>query len=231
MTNYKMTVSYDGSRFHGWQKQKNTENTVQGRLEEALGRLMGYPVELQGAGRTDRGVHAAGQVASFCLETSENCEGLRDCLNRYLPESVAVLSVEEASARFHARLNAVSKTYVYRLWDSPVPNVFQRNYVWQCREVTGQIDIETLNRRLQRFTGEQDFRQFSRYTGSKSTVRTIYEASAERWGEEIRITFRGNGFLYNQVRMMVGWALTGEKYTAPAHGLCLESIAYDRGDI
>jgi tRNA pseudouridine38-40 synthase len=231
MTNYKMTVCYDGSCFHGWQKQKNTENTVQGRLEEALGRIMGYPVELQGAGRTDRGVHAAGQVASFCLETSENGEAIRDRLNQYLPESVAVLSVEEAPLRFHARLNALSKTYVYRLWDGPVPNVFQRNYVWQCREVTGRIDVETLNRRLQRFTGEQDFRPFSRYTGSKSAVRTIYEASAERRGDEIRITFRGNGFLYNQVRMMVGWALTGEKYTAPAHGLCLESIAYDGRNI
>lgn len=231
MTNYKMTVSYDGSRFHGWQKQKNTENTVQGRLEEALGRLMGYSVELHGAGRTDRGVHAAGQVASFCLETSESCEALRDRLNQYLPESVAVLSVEEAPHRFHARLSAVSKTYVYRLWDGPVPNVFQRNYIWQCRELTGEIDLEALNCRLQQLTGEQDFRPFSRYTGKKSTVRTVYEAFAERVGAEIRITFRGNGFLYNQVRMMVGWALTGEKYTAPAHGLCLDSVAYDKKGI
>lgn len=226
MTNYKMTVSYDGSRFHGWQKQKNTDNTIQHRLEEALGKLMGYPVEIQGAGRTDKGVHAEGQVVSFQLPAAESCELLRDRLNRCLPESLGVLSVEEALPRFHARLSAVSKTYVYRLWDGAVPNVFQRQYLWQCRDVTGRIDVSVLNSRLQQFTGEQDFRAFSRYTGNKSTVRRIDEAFAERHGDEICITFRGNGFLYNQVRMMVGWALTGEKYTVPAQGLCLKQVAY-----
>lgn len=231
MINYKMLLSYDGGGFNGWQKQGNTENTVQGRLETALEKLTGQPVRLQGAGRTDRGVHAAEQVASFCLESAWDCDFLRDSLNQALSGSVAIQSVKRAGPHFHARLNAGAKTYVYRLWDDIVPNVFERNYIWQCREITGPIDEQALNDRLQRFTGEQDFRAFSRYTGKKSTVRSIYEVSAVRLGGEVRITFRGSGFLYNQVRLMVGWALTGERYTAPARGLCLQHIEYGEGNL
>ena len=226
MNNYKMVLSYDGSLFNGWQKQGNTKNTIQEKLEAVLSQLAGEAVEVQGAGRTDRGVHAKGQAASFKLLTEADCETILTYLNQHLPAAMAVLSVEKAEERFHARLNARAKTYVYRLWDGPVPNVFQRTYVWQCREETGRIDIEALNDRLAQLTGEQDFREFSRYTGKKSTVRTLYEATARRTGDLVEMTFRGNGFLYHQVRMMTGWALMGKKYTAPAQGLCLESVEY-----
>ena len=226
MGNYRMVLSYDGGKFNGWQKQRNTNNTIQAKLEAVLESFSGYPVEVQGAGRTDRGVHAKGQTASFRLRTDESCETIQNYMNENLPETIAILSVSTAEERFHARLHAKAKTYVYRLWDGPIPNVFQRNFLWQCRNVTGRIDVSALNCRLQQFIGEQDFRAFSRYTGNKSAVRTVYEASAVRKGDLVEITFKGNGFLYNQVRMMTGWALTGEKYTAPAHGLCLEQVSY-----
>ena len=227
MRTYKTVLCYDGEGFHGWQKQGNTENTVQARLEAVLSRFAGEPVEVQGAGRTDKGVHAKGQTASFRLSKEASCEELLTYMNRYLPDSLAVLSVEEAEPRFHARLHAKAKTYVYRLWDGEAPNVFERPYLWQCREKTGRVNVEDLNSRLARLVGERDFREFSRYTGKKSTVRTLYEARAVRTGDLIEITFRGNGFLYRQVRMMLGWALTDGKYTVPAQGLCLEKVEYD----
>lgn len=231
MSNYIIVLSYDGWKFNGWQKQRNTKNTIQAKLEAVLESFAGYPVEIQGAGRTDRGVHAKGQTASFRLRTDESCEIIRNYMNQNLPETIAILSISKVTERFHARLNAKAKTYVYRLWDGDVPNVFQRHYIWQCRELTGRVDIDLLNRRLAELKGERDFKDFSRYTGNKSTIRTVYEAFAVRKGNLIEIVFRGNGFLYNQVRMMTGWALTGEKYTAPARGLCLENVEYNREDI
>ena len=107
--NYKMILAYDGARYDGWQKQGNTERTIQGKLEAALGRLTGETVELQGAGRTDAGVHARGQAASFHLASERDCRELLEELNRYLPEDLAVLSLERAPERFHARLNALEK--------------------------------------------------------------------------------------------------------------------------
>ncbi len=226
MKNYKMIIEYNGSSFKGWQKQENTSDTIQGKMEKALSEITGEVVEIHGAGRTDAGVHAKGQVANFKLKEECDCGTLKTRLNDMLPKTVSVKSLEETEPRFHARLNAKSKTYVYRLWDGADKAIFCEPFVWQCREVTGEIDIDVLNEKLRQFVGEHDFKEFSRYKGNKSTVRTVYEATAARDGDLVTIHFTGNGFLYNQIRMMVGFALTGEKYTAPAKGLMLERVEY-----
>lgn len=226
MKNYRMIIEYNGTAFRGWQKQGNTDNTIQGKLERALSEITGEAVEVHGAGRTDAGVHAKGQVASFKLMGEADCSSLKQRLNEMLPKTISVKSLEVAADRFHPRLNAKAKTYIYRLWDGEDKAVFCEPFVWQCHRVTGVVDVVELNDRLQQFVGEHDFKEFSRYSGNKSTVRTVCEAKAERDGDLITVTFTGNGFLYNQIRMMVGYVLTGEKYTAPAQGLMLERVEY-----
>ena len=111
--NYKLTIQYDGSRYDGWQRQGNTDNTIQGKIESVLSRLVGESVEIHGAGRTDAGVHAEGQVASVKLPGKRSAAEVMDYLNQYLPEDIAVIAVEEADERFHARLTAVGKVYRY----------------------------------------------------------------------------------------------------------------------
>lgn len=226
MKNYKMIIEYNGTAFKGWQKQGNTDNTIQGKIEKVLSEITGETVEIHGAGRTDAGVHAKGQVANFKLKGEVDCNNLKIKLNPMLPKTIAVKSLEIVAERFHARLNAKSKTYIYRLWDGEDKAVFCEPYVWQCSEVTGKIDVEIFKEKLQQFVGEHDFKDFCRYSGNKSTIRTVYEAKVERDGNIVTVTFTGNGFLYNQIRMMVGFALTGEKYTAPAKGLMLERVEY-----
>ena len=123
MYNYKLTIQYDGTRYRGWQVQGNTPQTIQGKLEAVLSRLAGEPVELHGSGRTDAGVHALGQVANVKLSQPVDPAAFLRQLNRYLPEDIAVTALSPAPERFHARLNAVSKTYQYRIWNSDTPNV------------------------------------------------------------------------------------------------------------
>ena len=128
MRNIKLVLQYDGTRYSGWQSQEHEENTIQGRLTALLERLTGERIHLMGSGRTDAGVHALGQVANFKTESELTCGQLQDALNRYLPEDIAVLSVEEAEPRFHSRLNAVRKTYRYRIWTSPVHNAVRQRW-------------------------------------------------------------------------------------------------------
>lgn len=142
--NYKAVLQYDGTRYRGWQTQGNTDNTIQGKLETLLTKMAGEPVEVNGSGRTDAGVHAAGQVISFRCKTKESPEEICRYMNEYLPEDIAVLTVEEAAPRFHARLNAVRKTYVYRIWNAPVRNVFRRRFTTWIQK---PLDLDPWNRR------------------------------------------------------------------------------------
>lgn len=243
--NYRMLIQYDGTRYAGWQKQGNTDATVQGKLEHLLSRLYGYEIEVFGAGRTDAGVHAAGQVANFKLETQENPDELMKKINQYLPEDIAVIHLEEAEARFHSRLNAKGKTYVYRIWNSSVPSVFERRFVLQLAE---KLDTEAMRAAARELMGTHDFRAFcslKRY--KKSTVRSIYSLDIEERGEEIRLIVRGDGFLYNMVRILAGTLIEvglGERkpeemqkilasrdrqqagHTAPPQGLILQKVWY-----
>ena len=202
MRNIRLVLQYDGSRYSGWQSQKHEENTIQGRVTAVLERLLGESIELAGSGRTDAGVHALGQVANFRTESDLGCAELVKELNRYLPEDIAVLSAQEAPLRFHSRLNAARKTYRYRIWNSPVHNVFERKYVYALEQ---ELDEEAMRRAADRLLGTHDFRAFSSYRRTKkSTVRTLERIGIERRGEELQLSFTGDGFLYHMVRILTG---------------------------
>lgn len=200
--NYKAILQYEGTRYRGWQTQGNTDNTIQGKLETLLTRMAGEPVEVNGSGRTDAGVHAAGQVISFRCKTEKTPEEICRYMNEYLPEDIAVLSLEEAAPRFHARLNAVRKTYVYRIWNTPVRSVFCRRFTtW----IQTPLDLEAMEQAATLLCGTHDYRAFcSLKKFKKSTVRTIEKIEIGKTGQEIRISYTGDGFLYHMVRILSG---------------------------
>ena len=246
MYTYRLTLCYDGSRYNGWQKQGNTSNTIQEKLETLLTRLLGEPVEVAGSGRTDAGVHAMGQVASFHCSQKQDCAALLSEIRRYLPEDIGALALSEAAPRFHARLNATGKTYVYRIWNSDAPNVFERKYLYT---VTDTLDLAAMEAATADLTGTHDFMSFcANKRMKKSTIRTIESIQIERIGKELRFTVTGDGFLYNMVRILVGTLLEvgmgkRDKHSMPAlleakdrskagflvppHGLRLEAVYYD----
>lgn len=244
LNNYKLTLSYDGSRYKGWQKQGNTENTIQAKLEAVLARLLEQDVAVHGSGRTDAGVHARAQVCSFRADTDMSCNVMLTKLRQYLPEDIGALSLEKADGRFHARLSCREKSYVYRVWNSSEPNVFERRYMYRCED---QLDIDAMKDAAKLMLGRHDFTAFSTHRGSKSAVRELREIKIERIGAELRFTFTGDGFLYNMVRILTGTLIEvgrHEKspediprifsslkrenagFTAPAHGLILWSVEY-----
>lgn len=202
MYNYKLTIQYDGTRYRGWQVQGNTDQTIQGKLEGVLTRLTGQTVEVHGSGRTDAGVHALGQVANVKLaQPMEPGQLLRE-LNRYLPADIGVIAVEPAPERFHARLNARSKTYRYRIWNSEIPNVLERSYLYTIPE---SLNLPAMERAAADLVGTHDFRSFcglKRF--KKSTVRTITDLTITRHGAEVRMEFTGNGFLMRMARILAG---------------------------
>lgn len=240
-----MIVQYDGSRYYGWQRQPD-QTTVQGKLESVLSVMTGTSVEVIGAGRTDAGVHAKGMVANVFLETESSCVEIRDYLNRYLPDDIAVLEVREASSRFHARYNAIGKTYCYTCYDGDVKSVFDRKY---CMRLEEKPDLDAMRNAAEVLLGEHDFRNFCMNPRmKKSTVRKVDLIDIRREGDYLRFTFHGNGFLQNMVRILVGTLLevgfgrmTVEQVkavldnperqkagpTAPALGLCMISVDYD----
>ncbi len=245
MKNFKFLLEYDGSRYLGWQRQPE-KNTIQGKLEHVLGLMCGKETEVIGAGRTDAGVHAKGMVANAWMDTEMSCEEIRDYMNRYLPDDIAVLEVKEAAARFHARYNTTGKTYRYTCQDGPVKSVFDRKY---CVRLDERPDIGKMRQAAELLKGEHDFRNFCvNPRMKKSTVRNVDSIEIEREGGYLTFTFHGNGFLQNMVRVMVGTllevgygnitldevkeSLTGfvrQKAgpTAPAAGLCLMDVDYN----
>lgn len=244
MRNLRLDVCYDGTRYRGWQRLPGVDNTIQGKLETALSRILEEPVELSGSGRTDAGVHAEGQVASFHCENPMPCQDILSQLRRYLPEDIGIYSCKQVSDRFHARLNAKSKTYRYRIWNSSQPCVFQRRFVTVVQE---KLDCDSMRKAAEFLLGEHDFSAFCGNNHmKKSTVRRIDSIEICRVGEEVQLLFTGNGFLYNMVRILVGTlievgrgereadtipALFGAKreeagYLVPASGLCLMEVTY-----
>lgn len=205
MRNFKMILQYEGTRYQGWQRQESTGNTIQGKLEALLSKMCGHRVEIQGSGRTDAGVHARGQVANAHLKTDMLPEEIRSYMNRYLPEDIAVISVEEVPERFHSRLNAKGKVYCYQVINSEIPQVFVRRYA-HC--YPGKLDLHAMQAAAQYLCGTHDFAAFtSTKKSKKSTVRTIEEIRIEEDDELIRFTFSGNGFLFHMVRILMGTLL------------------------
>ena len=205
MRNFKIVLQYEGTRYQGWQKQVSTENTIQGKIEAVLSKMVGKPVEIDGSGRTDAGVHAYGQVANAHFDTKLATKEILEYVNRYLPEDIAVISVEEVGERFHARLNASEKTYLYRVMCSDVPHIFDRRYVYVMPKT---LDIKAMEEAAKLLKGTHDFKGFStKKKMKKSTVRTITDIQIKRVGDEIQFLYKGNGFLYHMVRILTGTLL------------------------
>ena len=243
MRNLRLDICYDGTRYRGWQRLPGVEGTIQGKLETALSRILQEPITVSGSGRTDAGVHAAHQIANFHCESPMPRDEILHELRRYLPEDIGIYSCQEASPRFHARLNATGKTYRYRIWNSEDPCVFERRYLWALPE---ELDVEAMDRAAQCLVGTHDFSCFCGNSKmKKSTVRRIDSISLTRQGRELQITVTGNGFLQNMVRILVGTlvevgrgqreenldCLFGQKreqagFLAPPQGLCLMEVTY-----
>lgn len=203
--NIRMILQYDGTRYNGWQKQKNTKDTIQGKLEILLSKLLDETIVINGSGRTDAGVHARGQVANFHTASCLPLKELERQINLYLPEDIAVLHLTEMPERFHARLNATRKTYQYTIWNASKADVFQRNYV-HCEE--SAIDVRKMQEAAKYLLGEHDFTSFcSKNKNVKSKTRNIEEVEIQKEGNTLKIIYRGNGFLYNMVRILTGTLL------------------------
>lgn len=245
MGRFKLTIQYDGSRYDGWQRQGNTGNTIQGKLEEVFSRMTGAAVEIQGAGRTDGGVHAACQVATLSLPEGFSPDDILTYANRYLPEDIAVTAAERVPERFHARLSAKGKVYRYAIRLGTAPDVFRRKYMWH---LAAPLDIAAMEQAAGYLTGTHDYRAFcSNRRYKKSTVRTVSAIEITQQGDDLFLTFRGDGFLYNMVRILTGTLVevglgqrkaeemlailasrerTAAGKTAPAQGLCLMEVVY-----
>lgn len=210
--NYRLTIKYDGTRYNGWQRQGNTTNTIQGKIEDVLAVMCGVRVELAGSGRTDAGVHALAQTANFRADINMNPEEVKLYLNKYLPEDIAVVSAELASEHFHSRLNAREKTYLYRIYTGKDKPVFQRRYLYIPSEEDTRLDIGSMKQAADYLIGEHDFKSFcGNKNMKKSTVRKIYDIRFEDKADELDIYFTGSGFLQNMVRIVTGTLLDVEK--------------------
>ena len=205
MRNVRLDLCYDGTRYKGWQRLSGTDNTIQTKLETALTRILDEPIEVVGSGRTDAGTHALHQVANFHCQSNLPCKEILALLRRYLPEDIGIYSCKNVSERFHARLNAKTKTYIYRLWNSDRPCVFDRKYVYLD---TRPVDIDKMRSAASRFLGQHDFSAFcANKNMKKSTVRYIESFEITVDNDSIYFTVTGNGFLHHMVRIMVGTLL------------------------
>ena len=244
MRNLRLDICYDGTRYRGWQRLPGKDDTIQGKLETTLSRILGEPIEISGSGRTDAGVHAKHQIANFHCDTAMTAEEILEQLRRYLPEDIGIHSCKDVSPRFHARLNAKEKTYLYRIWNSETSCVFDRRYVTVMPE---RLNLDAMQEAADYLCGEHDFSAFcGNAKMKKSTVRFIRSIEIKPCEEEIRLYFTGNGFLHNMVRILTGTLvevgrgersaqsipeLFGNKraqagFLAPAKGLCLEEVMY-----
>lgn len=245
--NFKLILEYDGSNYHGWQRQKGVL-TLQEVVESKLGIMLGRPVTVRASGRTDAGVHALGQVINFYVRTRLGPEDFQRGLNALLPPDIVVRHAEEVSDSFHASYSALSKIYEYRILNRPLPSALERLYAWH---VPKPLDVDRIRSCLPVLVGEHDFSAFMA-AGSSVTnpVRVMIEAQAWRPDpEHLYFRFHATGFLRHMVRNLVGTlvqagrgAMTAQDLaavlesrdrsragiTAPAHGLYLVCVFYDR---
>ena len=242
--NVKLTIEYDGTNYHGWQRQADAP-TVQQALEEAIARVVGHEVTLYGSGRTDAGVHALGQVANFHTSSAIPQDRLPHAINANVAEDIAVLRAEDVSADFHARYSAKRKTYRYRVVCRPVRPAVGAPFVHWHRF---SLDVAAMSQAATLFVGEHDFAAFESHSGGEGSVRSIFRSEWLQDGERLDYYVTANGFLYNMVRAMAGTlleigcgarppedvirllesrnrSLAGR--TAPAKGLCLMAVEYE----
>ncbi|MGE5631136.1 MAG: tRNA pseudouridine(38-40) synthase TruA [Caulobacteraceae bacterium] len=246
MRNIKLIIEYDGTNYSGWQVQENAPS-IQAEIEKAVNRITGEKIRITGAGRTDAGVHARGQVANFNTNSTIPGDRFSYALNSILPRDIAIRGSCEVPDDFHARYSAKGKKYNYLLLNSKYPSALLRNYAYHINYCE-RLDIDRLKRASDYFVGTHDFFGFMSTGSSVSdTVRTIDEISILEENELIRLVFRGNGFLYNMVRIITGTLLDAgigkipvddlpeiiaskdrsrAGITAPPCGLCLEEVYY-----
>jgi tRNA pseudouridine38-40 synthase len=243
--NYRLLIQYDGTKYNGWQRQKNNHNTIQGKIENVLSRLMDGPVEIIGASRTDGGVHGRGQVANVHLEGMISPEDLQEYLNKFLPEDIEITEVKIVSDNFHSRYNAGNKTYSYTIAMNNRKQVFNRKYIYHLGQ---RLDVEKMKEGAKLLEGEHNFQGFCAKKMNKSTVRTIVKIDFTVEDDVLIITYVGSGFLYQMIRIITGTLIEiglGTRqtasvtsvlakrvraeagYLAPAKGLCLEKIEYN----
>ncbi len=205
MRNLRLDICYDGTRYKGWQRLPGSDQTIQGKLETTLSRLLGEAITVSGSGRTDAGTHAKCQVVNFHCNSTMPCDEILTGLRQYLPEDIGVFSCKNVSERFHARLNAKTKTYCYRVWNSDAPCVFERKYVYT---EASHLDLDKMRQAAALYLGTHDFSAFcGNKKMKKSTVRTIFHFDILDMDNEIRFVVTGNGFLQHMVRIMVGTLL------------------------
>ncbi len=241
----KLVIAYDGSAYHGWQRQQNAL-TLQQVFEEKLEKMLGEPIRIFASGRTDAGVHALGQVVHFSTHSKLDPDTIKKGLNSLLPEDIFVKEVGYAAPEFHARYSARRKTYEYRILNTVSPDIFQRRYVWHIRK---KLDYEGMRRSLALILGKHDFSAFrSSGSGNRNPVRTMYRADlVEGSAGRLRILMEADGFLRHMVRNLVGTLvevgqgkMTTEEFgavlhsgdrsmagpKAPANGLFLAKVNY-----
>jgi len=243
--NIKLVIEYDGSRYSGWQRLKDSEQTIQGKLENVITQMTSTPTEIIGSGRTDAGVHAKAQVANFHTKSNISLTDMHRYINHYLPQDIVVKEIEEMPEKFHSRYNVKGKKYTYYVWNHWILSAFDRKYSYHFDQ---NLDFKLMEDAANKLVGTHDFIGFSSVKKTnKSTIRTIKEISIVRENNMIQFSFIGDGFLYNMVRIIMGTLLevgTKEKpiscidevleskirakagKTVPPHGLFLEEVYY-----
>lgn len=246
MANYKITIQYDGTRYKGWQVLANSDMTIQGKLQNILTRFTGAETDVIGSGRTDAGVHARGQVANFHIQDKFSKEEILDVLNKYLPDDISVTEISQIPDRFHSRYNATGKTYSYYIDISPKADVFKQRFLYHYGK---SLNVDAMKHAASQLIGTHDFTSFCGNSHfKKSAVRTITDINISVENSIICISYTGDGFLQNMVRIMTGTLievgngsrnaasiedLINQKdrasagYTAPPQGLFLEKVYYD----
>lgn len=245
MRNIKLTIEYDGTKFHGWQKQP-TKLNIQGEIEKAIMQITGEEnIELCASGRTDAGVHALGQVANFKTESLIDINKIPLALNANLKKSIVIKNAEEVENDFHARYNAKGKKYRYIIDNSTYGSAIYKDLEYH---ISTKLNVEKMKEAIKYFEGEHDFKGFKASgTSNKSSVRTIFKAEIIEKGSKIIIELTGNGFLYNMVRIITGTLVevgfgkinpeeipeiilskdrTKAGKTLPPHGLYLVEVYY-----
>ncbi len=246
MKNIKLIIEYDGTNYSGWQIQKNAK-TIQEEIQKAIYKTTREKVNLVGAGRTDAGVHAKGQVANFITSSDIPCKQFAWALNSVLAKDIVIKDSDEMPMDFHSCFDAKSKIYSYTIYKGTFAPAIMRNYMYHFR-FNRIMDMEKTIRAAAYFEGTHDFKGFMA-TGSnvKNTIRTIYSINFYEDGDTIKIVYHGNGFLYNMIRIITGTILyagigkidleeipniieSGKRemagITVPSHGLCLEEVYY-----
>lgn len=246
MRTYKLTIAYDGTRYQGWQRQENTDRTIQGILENTMTDAAGYSVEVNGSGRTDAGVHALGQTASVVLHGAVDEGFFTEEINGKLPADIRIREAHLVKNGFHARKSAVGKIYEYQIDTGEKPDVFRRCY---CYHFPHELDKKRMQCAAEQLRGMHDFAGYTDKKTELSTKRTIYDIIVSGQGSSVTIRYAGTGFLYHMVRILTGTLLEVGTYQrtvesvaevlqtkdrrqagflAPARGLFLKEVHYDQ---